>query len=126
VSSEIHPDFHCRRIKIFCDLYFDDFDTFRNVYHSLRELYFQFENMKLTSRQKLRNHFLVRFIPFGRKFEDAIKLFIQDIQHLECGFLMTINNEQVWVSGGLGITTADLPQGNDLAGTLRHNATHGC
>ncbi|CAB5358408.1 unnamed protein product [Rhizophagus irregularis] len=47
-------------------------------------------------------------------------------QQLERGFLMTIDNEQVWVSGGLGITTADLPQGNDLAGTLRHNATHGC
>ncbi|CAB5361052.1 unnamed protein product [Rhizophagus irregularis] len=74
VSSQVHPDFHCRRIKIFCDLYFDDFD----------------------------------------------------IQQLERGFLMTIDNEQVWVSGGLGITTADLPQGNDLAGTLRHNATHGC
>ncbi|CAB5360892.1 unnamed protein product [Rhizophagus irregularis] len=28
---------------------------------------------------------------------------------------MTIDNEQVWVSGGLGITIADLPQGNDLA-----------
>ncbi|CAB5187060.1 unnamed protein product [Rhizophagus irregularis] len=39
---------------------------------------------------------------------------------------MTIDNEQVWVSGGLGITIADLPQGNDLAGTLGHNATHGC
>ncbi|CAB4433969.1 unnamed protein product [Rhizophagus irregularis] len=47
-------------------------------------------------------------------------------EQLERGFLMTIDNEQVWVSGGLGITTADLPQGNDLAGTLRHNATHGC
>ncbi|CAB4410739.1 unnamed protein product [Rhizophagus irregularis] len=49
-----------------------------------------------------------------------------NIQHLERGFLMTIDNQQVWISGGLGITTADLPQGNDLAGTLRHNATHGC
>lgn len=126
VPSEVRPDFHCRRIKIFCDLYFDDFGTFRNVYHSLGGLYLQFGNMKLTSRQKLRNHFLVGFVPFGGKFDDAIKLFIQDIQHLERGFLMTIDNEQVWVSGGLGITTADLPQGNDLAGTLRHNATYGC
>ncbi|PKK56791.1 hypothetical protein RhiirC2_858468, partial [Rhizophagus irregularis] len=97
VSSQVHPDFHCRRIKIFCDLYFDDFGTFRNLDSS----------------------------PLG-KFEDTIKPFIQDIQQLERGFLMTIDNEQVWVSGGLGITTADLPQGNDLAGTLRHNATHGC
>ncbi|GBC23112.2 hypothetical protein GLOIN_2v1764038 [Rhizophagus irregularis DAOM 181602=DAOM 197198] len=126
VPSEVHPDFYCRRIKIFCDLYFDNFGTYRNIYHSLGGLYLQFGNMKLTSRQKLRNHFLVGFVPFGGKFEDAIKLFIQDIQYLECGFLMTIDNEQVWVSGGLGITTADLPQGNDLAGTLRHNATYGC
>src|SRR5438552_2329969 len=36
---------------------------------------------------------------------------------------MTINNNQIWVLGGLGLTTADLPQGNDLAGTLRHKAT---
>ncbi|EXX54271.1 hypothetical protein RirG_110450 [Rhizophagus irregularis DAOM 197198w] len=82
--------------------------------------------MKFKSHQKLRNHFLVGFVPFKGKFEDTIKPFIQDIQQLECGFLMTIDNEQVWVSGGLGITIADLPQGNDLAGTLRHNATHGC
>ncbi|GBC15840.2 hypothetical protein GLOIN_2v1764038 [Rhizophagus irregularis DAOM 181602=DAOM 197198] len=126
LSALSRPDFHCRRIKIFCDLYFDDFGTYRNVYHSLGGLYLQFGNMKLKSRQKLRNHFLVGFVPFGGKFEDAIKLFIQDIQHLERGFLMTIDNQQVWISGGLGITTADLPQGNDLAGTLRHNATHGC
>ncbi|POG57104.1 hypothetical protein GLOIN_2v1791717 [Rhizophagus irregularis DAOM 181602=DAOM 197198] len=71
--------------------------------------------MKFKSHQKLRNHFLVGFVPFKGKFEDTIKPFIQDIQQLECGFLMTIDNEQVWVSGGLGITIADLPQGNDLA-----------
>ena len=27
---------------------------------------------------------------------------------------------------GLGVVTADLPQGNDLAGVLRHNAAKGC
>ena len=27
---------------------------------------------------------------------------------------------------GLGIVTSDLPQGNDLAGVLRHNAVRGC
>src|SRR5581483_333506 len=115
--------------KIFCDLYYDDFGTYRNVYHrlhSLGGLYLQIGNMKLKSRQKLRNHFLLGFVPFGGKFEDAIKLFIQDIQHLEHGFLMTINNNQIWVSGGLGLTTADLSQENDLADTLRYNATHGC
>lgn len=125
-SSNVNLDSNCRRVKFFCDLYYDDFGTYRNVYHSLGGLYLQFGNMKLKSRQKLKNHFLVGFVPFRGKFEDAIKLFIQDIQRLERGFLMTIDNNQVWVSGGLGLTTADLPQGNDLAGTLRHNATYGC
>jgi hypothetical protein len=118
---------HCyKQVKIFCDLYYDDFGTFRNVYHCLGGLYLQFGNMKLKSRQKLKNHFLVGFVPFGGTFEDTIKPFIQDIQCLERGILMTIDNIQICVSGGLGVTTADLPQGNDLAGTLRHNATHGC
>ncbi|UZO03810.1 uncharacterized protein OCT59_024212 [Rhizophagus irregularis] len=32
----------------------------------------------------------------------------------------------VWVVAGLGVVTADLPQGNDLSGVLRHGATKGC
>jgi len=121
-----HSNSHYKQIKIFCDLYYDDFGTFRSVYHSLGGLYLQFGNMKLKDRQKLKNHFLVGFVPFGGKFDEVITPFIQDIQHLEHGFLITIDNIELWVSGGLGITTADLPQGNDLAGTLRHNATLGC
>ncbi|CAJ0749146.1 9180_t:CDS:2 [Entrophospora sp. SA101] len=37
------------------------------------------------------------------------------------------NNEKVFVSGGLGMCTADLPQdNNDIAGVQQHNAEHGC
>nr|CAG8438041.1 11678_t:CDS:2 [Entrophospora candida] len=37
-----------------------------------------------------------------------------------------MNNEKVFVSGGLGMCTADLPQGNnDIAGVQQHNAEHG-
>ncbi|GES92543.1 hypothetical protein GLOIN_2v1784827 [Rhizophagus clarus] len=33
----------------------------------------------------------------------------------------------VWVSAGFGMSTADLPQGNDyMAGIKRHNAEYGC
>ena len=39
---------------------------------------------------------------------------------------MKINNEDYWIVGGLGVVTADLPQGNDLVGVLRHNANFGC
>src|SRR5687767_9209161 len=31
--------------KLFLDLYYNDFGTFRNVYHSLGGVYVQFENM---------------------------------------------------------------------------------
>ncbi|CAB4415967.1 unnamed protein product [Rhizophagus irregularis] len=31
-----------------------------------------------------------------------------------------------WVTGGIGCITADLPQGNDLAGVKQHGANHGC
>ena len=34
-------------IKLYIDLYFDDFGTFRNVYHSLGGIYIQIGNMSL-------------------------------------------------------------------------------
>ncbi|RHZ84174.1 hypothetical protein Glove_85g24 [Diversispora epigaea] len=39
---------------------------------------------------------------------------------------MKINNIEYLIIGGLGVVTADLPQGNDLCGIKRHNANHGC
>jgi hypothetical protein len=82
--------------------------------------------MTLKLRQKLKNHYLISFVPFGGKFEDVIKPFINDILLLQKGFKMKINNEDHWITGGLGVITADLLQGNDLTGVLRHNANFGC
>jgi hypothetical protein len=113
-------------LKIFIDLYFDDFGTFRTSYHSLGGLYIQFGNMTLKLRQKLKNHFLIGFVPFGGNFKDIINPFINDVILLQKGLIMKINNEDYWIIGGLGVVTADLPQGNDLAGVLRHNANFGC
>src|SRR5438128_10293697 len=39
--------------KFMLDLYYDDFGTFRNTYHSLGGVYLQFCNMPLHQRQKL-------------------------------------------------------------------------
>src|SRR5271167_2234850 len=39
---------------------------------------------------------------------------------------MKICNEDYWIISGLGVVTADLPQGNDLVKILRHNANFGC
>jgi len=40
---------------------------------------------------------------------------------------MTLHDrEEVFIRGGLGVVTADLPQGNDLCGVKRHGAHHEC
>jgi hypothetical protein len=113
-------------LKIFLDLYLDDFGTFRNTYHSLGGVYLQFGNMPLSHRRQLKNHFLVGFVPFGAKFSDFIKPILEDIHQLEKGIVIKVEGKETWVMGGLGCITADLPQGNDLAGIKRHNANHGC
>lgn len=113
-------------LKIFLDIYVDDFGTYRNVYHSLGGVYLQFGNMPLSFRKLLKNSFLIGFVPFGAKFDDFIKPVIEDIRRLESGFVMRTLYGNAWVIGGLGCVTADLPQGNDLAGVKRHGATHGC
>ncbi|PKB92928.1 hypothetical protein RhiirA5_442884, partial [Rhizophagus irregularis] len=81
--------------------------------------------MMISLRQQLKNHFLIGFVPFGEEFEDVIKPFIKDIKQLQHGIVMKIGEEEVWVTGGLDLTMADLPQGNDLAGILRQNANYG-
>ncbi|CAB4428340.1 unnamed protein product [Rhizophagus irregularis] len=66
------------------------------------------------------------FVPFGASLNDFITPILQDIRLLENGLVMETLNGRVWVVGGVGCTTADLPQGNDLAGVKRHGANHGC
>ena len=113
-------------LKIFIDIYFDDFGTYRNVYHSLGGVYLQFGNMPLPFRKQIKNHFLIGFVPFGASFEDFIEPIIQDIKRLEKGLIMKTLNGDAFVIGGIGCITADLPQGNDLADVKRHNAKYGC
>ncbi|PKB95143.1 hypothetical protein RhiirA5_437293 [Rhizophagus irregularis] len=113
-------------LKLMLDIYYDDFGTFRTVYHSLGGIYFQFCNMPLQLRRQLRNHFIVSFVPFGGDFNDVMKPIINEIKSLKKGVLMTINQQNIWVIAALGVITADLPQGNDLADTKRHGGNLGC
>ncbi|PKB96947.1 hypothetical protein RhiirA5_385000 [Rhizophagus irregularis] len=113
-------------LKLFIDLYYDDFGTYRNVYHSLSGVYVQLGNMPFDARKYLHNHFILGFIPFGGHFEDFIRPFIEDMKQLERGTLMNVQGTDYWVIAGLGCVTADLPQGNDLAGVKRHGALRGC
>ena len=59
-------------IKLFIDLYYDDFGTYRNVYHSLGKIYLQFGNMPMFMRKLLKNHFILGFVPFGGNFDEFI------------------------------------------------------
>jgi len=112
--------------KIFLDLYYDDFGTFRNVYHSLGGVYIQFGNMPAYLRKLIKNHFILGFVPFGGNFNEFILPFIYEMKKFEQGKIMKIQGQNVWVIASLGVVTADLPQGNDIVGVLRHNAIKGC
>ncbi|RGB28743.1 hypothetical protein C1646_767422 [Rhizophagus diaphanus] len=66
--------------KLFIDLYFDDFGTYQNVYHSLGEF--------------------------------------------KQGKLIKVNGQDAWVIASLGVITADLPQGNDMADLQKTSRYH--
>ncbi|GET03715.1 hypothetical protein GLOIN_2v1790377 [Rhizophagus clarus] len=112
--------------KLFLDIYYDDFGTFRNVYHSLGGVYVQFENMPARQRKLLKNHFVLGFVPFGGNFNEFMLPFIFEMKEFEQRKLMEVNSQDAWVIAGLGVVTADLPQGNNMCGVLRHNANKGC
>src|SRR5947207_1172989 len=112
--------------KIFIDLYYDDFGTYRNVYHSLGGVYIQIGNMPFSMRKLLKNHFVIGFVPFGGKFKDFIDPFLKELKELEKGKIIDIQGKNTLVVAGLGLVTADLPQGNDLVAVMRHNAKRGC
>ena len=112
--------------KIFLDLYYDDFGTYRNVYHSLGDVYIQFGNMPAYQRKLLKNHFVLGFVPFGGDFNEFLQPFISKIKKLEQGKIMKVNGQNAWIIASLGVVTSDLPQGNDMVGVLRHNANRGC
>ena len=120
------PNPNMKHFKIFVDLYYDDFGAFNKAYHKLGGIYIQLGNMNRELRRKLRNHFLIGFVPFGGESDDVLREFISDIKDLQNGILMEMRDEQVWVTAGFGMVTADLPQGNDMAGIKRQNAEYGC
>uniref|UniRef100_U9T7B2 Uncharacterized protein n=1 Tax=Rhizophagus irregularis (strain DAOM 181602 / DAOM 197198 / MUCL 43194) TaxID=747089 RepID=U9T7B2_RHIID len=76
--------------------------------------------------QKLKNHFLLKFILFDANCNDVLKPIIEDIKELENGFEMDLDNKCIWITGGLENITSDLPKGNEQAEIKNHNANHGC
>lgn len=120
------PATHLPVYKLYIDLYYDDFGTFRSIYHSLGGVYIQIGNLPFKERKKLKNHFILGFVPFGGCFEEFIEPFISEMKTLENGVIMNIQGSTCLVIASLGDVTADLPQGNDLVGVKRHGANKGC
>ncbi|CAB4430765.1 unnamed protein product [Rhizophagus irregularis] len=112
--------------KLYIDLYYDDFGTFRNVYHSLGGVYVQIGNLPFDKRKQLKNHFVIGFVPFGGSFNEFIRPFVDEMKQLEKEIIMDVQGNRSFVIASLGDVTADLPQGNDLAGVKRHSAIKGC
>jgi hypothetical protein len=112
--------------KLFIDLYYDDFGTYRNVYHSLGGIYLQFGNMPAHQRKLIKNHFVLGFVPFGGNFDEFILPFISEMKKFEKGKTIKVQGQDAWIIASLGVITSDLPQGNDMAGVKRHNANKGC
>src|SRR5205085_1275429 len=112
--------------KFMIDIYNDDFGTFRNVYHSLGGVYVQIGNLPFDKRKELKNHFVISFVPFGDSFNEFIGPFVDEMKKLENGIIMDVQGNESIIIASLGDVTADLPQGNDLAGVKRHGAIKGC
>ncbi|CAB5353579.1 unnamed protein product [Rhizophagus irregularis] len=78
------------------------------------------------NRSKIRQIHQQHQLPNQHNFQRSS--FPLNLQHLK--FFIDLYYDDfgafVIISGGLGMCTADLPQGNDLAGIRRHNADHGC
>ncbi|PKK56451.1 hypothetical protein RhiirC2_799977, partial [Rhizophagus irregularis] len=126
ISTNNPPTSSIPVYKLFLDIYYDDFGTYRNVYYSLGGVYIQFGNMPANLRKLVKNHFVIGFVPFRGNFDEFMCPFVEELKQLEKGKIMNVQGRDVWVVAELGVVTADLPQGNDLAGVLRHEASKGC
>ncbi|GBB89531.1 hypothetical protein RclHR1_16230004 [Rhizophagus clarus] len=112
--------------KLFINLYYDNFGIFCNVYHSLGGVYIQIGNMPLTERHRLKNHFMLEFVPFGGFFNEFIKPFITKMKILEKGKIICVQGNKYINIASFGITTVNLPQGNDMIRVKHHGTNKGC
>ena len=88
------PPSHMPVYKLFIDLYYDDFGTYRNVYHSLGGVYIQFGNMPAHLRKLIKNHFVLGFVPFGGEFDEFMLPFIHEMKKFEQGDRVSFINEK--------------------------------
>ena len=116
ITTTSPPSLEILMLKLFINLYYNNFEIYQNMYYSLDRVYIQFGNMLMFIKKLLKNHFIIGFVPFDGNFDKFIQSFIMEIKSLECGQIMNIQGQDYWITVGLGVVIADLSQGNDLIG----------
>ena len=74
----------------------------------------------------MKNHFVIRFVPFGGHFDDFMRPLIQELHDLEKGVMMKMNDKDVWVITSIRLVTTDMPQGNDLSDVKKQGTSYEC
>lgn len=102
LPAEVHrpdppPSSEIPVLKIFIDIYYDDFGPYRWVYHALGGVYISIGNMPLCLREKLCHVYLLGFVPFGVSFRDFILPISEELVALQKGRLWEIEGKPHWV-----------------------------
>jgi len=112
--------------KVMIEEYLDDFKSLTRVHHSVGGVYITDCFLPYTLRSQLVNILILGFIPRGVPFQVFYQKLMSQIIQLEKGILVDLDGKTTLLQGGIGVSTADLPQGNDKVEMLRHNAKQGC
>jgi hypothetical protein len=113
LPSESHrpqppPRDDMKTFKFFLDLFVDDFGPYRNVYHALGGVYLVIGNLPLRLRQRIRNIFLLGFVPFGATFDDFIVPFVEEVHRMQDGIELDVDGEPHWIVAGMDVSAVFL------------------
>jgi hypothetical protein len=112
---------------IFLDLYLDSYGAFNRVYYSIGGLYVTLGNLPFQLRQSADNLHIWGLVPPDSNISDCLnECMIEQIKKLQRGYECIMFGEKVWLVGGIGCWTCDLPQGNEIANVKSQSATFPC
>jgi hypothetical protein len=95
-----------RVVRIFVELYIDAFGAFQKKYYSPEGIYVTLGNLPRTERNQLDNIWCVGMKPPDTDEAECLEFFVQDVKKLQRGFYVQLQDERIFVIGGLGIVKA--------------------
>lgn len=125
-----------RILRIFLSLFYDAYGAFNRTQYSIGGIYVTLGNMKYNRRQQMENAYVWGLVPPDHDLTECLACLVPQIQQLERGFRMTLHHpstagvaahdEDVWIVGGIGVITGDVPQANKLANLRSQNCSRPC